>query len=117
MTIDEQVAQTIIQQTGQFALLTVGAHNFEAIEDGVRFDINITPRPDGTRPEIMATEIILEPADLYKVTITRPDPATPGSSSPYFEMAELFFDQLEKVFIAVERGRLYGRKTTAHLGS
>lgn len=117
MTIDEQVAQTIIKQTGQFALMTVGAHNFEAIEEGVRFDINITPRPDGTRPEIMTTEIVLEPWDLYKVTITRPDPANPESTLLYFEMAELFFDQLEQVFIAVERGKLYGRKRTTHLGS
>lgn len=115
MTIDEQVARTIIQQTGQLALMTVGAHNFEATENGVYFDIHITPRPDGIRPEIMTTEIILEPTDLYKVTIRRTNPENPWTSSVYFEMAELFFDQLEKVFMAVERGQLYDRKTTAHL--
>lgn len=117
MTIDTQIAETIIQQAGQFALISVGAHNFEPIDQGVRFNIHITPRPEGKRPEIMTAEITLEPTDLYKITITKTDLQTPGEIVTYFDMAELFFDQLATVLTAVERGKLYGHKTTAQIES
>jgi len=119
MAIDETIAQTILQQTGQVALMTAGAHNFQPLENGVRFDIHITPRPDGVRPEIMHAEIILEPTDLYRVTVTQQADLKAAASDEtlYFHMDDLFFDKLGQVLMGLERGELHGRQRTAHIPS
>lgn len=133
MVLDDSTAQTILQQAGQFALISAGAHNFQSLENGVRFDIHITPRPDGARPEVMHTEVVLEPSDLYSVTVKRESgrihgfqPNGDGSlrvetdasdEEPYFRMDDVFYDQLEAIFVGLERGTLHGRQRTAHIPS
>jgi len=133
MVIDDSIAQTILQQTGQFALISAGAHNFQPLENGVRFDIHVTPHPDGVRPEIMHAEVILEPTDLYSVTVKREsgrnDDFQPhgdgflrvetdsSAKEPYFRMDDVFYDKLEAIFIGLERGTLHGRRRTAHIPS
>lgn len=133
MVIDDSIAQTILQQAGQFALIAAGAHNFQPLENGVRFDIHITPRPDGVRPEVMQAEVILEPTDLYSVTVHRESGRNDGfqphgdeslrvktdssAKEPYLRMDDVFYDKLEAIFIGLERGTLHGRQRTAHLPS
>lgn len=119
MVVDDSIARITLQQTGQFALMSAGAHNFQPLENGVRFDIHIIPRPDGVRPEIMHAEIVLEPTDLYRVTITQQAylKATPSDDALYFHMDDLFFDKLGKVLIGLERGTLHGRQRPAHIPS
>lgn len=110
-TIDAtELAQTIINQTGNFAMITVDADAFDTApnNDGLAFTLNIRATTDDTRentPREMNALIILDLNDLYNVEVTYPN----GTETvTHFKVDGVTADKLEAIMLGLENGTLHG---------
>jgi len=67
-TIEDRVAQTILDQIGVPNLMRLGAHDVTRYLDAVRFKVRIA-KPGQSRARIMQAQIALTPMDYYDVSI------------------------------------------------
>lgn len=87
-----EIATTILNQLGyhRFLIMT-GARNLAAIPNGLRFSIPGSM----TRKRINLVEIVLTPADLYRVTFLR---SWKSGLKEVASFDDVFWEDLEAVF-------------------
>src|ERR1039458_2411264 len=93
MTLDIQVAQTILNQLGgaQFAALT-GARNFVSGADFLQFSL-----PSGAKSHINKVRITLDPSDTYTVEFFNLN-LRAGLCSLVSERSDIYCDNLQDLF-------------------
>lgn len=106
-----ETAQTIINQTGNFAMITVGADNFDTTPkgNGLAFTLNVRAMTEnGTRestPRTMNAVVTLDITDLYDVEVTY-DNGT--ETATHFKVNGVTADKLEPIMLGLENGTLTG---------
>lgn len=82
-----EVANVIKRQIGVVALMSCGAHDFVAIEDGLRFKVGGRRR---------WCQVVLEPSDTYYVHVFRLKGAALETVSEYGQ-GGIYADQLAEI--------------------